>query len=82
MLALRALLVPVVCALCLQRVLPNIRLSLEVKPSATGANSHHPVSVPALPTASRMMAENRAGNDSAGSDRKISRCGMPKCFGA
>ena len=75
MLAPRALAVSVVCALCLQHVLPKSRLSLEVKPSATGANSHHPGEC--TPTASRMMAENEAGNDSVGSDREISRCGMP-----
>ena len=42
MLAPRALAVSVVCALCLQRDIPNSRLSLKAKPSATGANSHHP----------------------------------------
>jgi len=42
MLAPRALPVPVVCALCLQHALPKSRLSLEVKPSVSGANSHHP----------------------------------------
>ena len=42
MLAPRALPVPVVCARRLQRALPKDNLPLGVKPSAPGADSHHP----------------------------------------
>ena len=41
MLALRALPVPVVCALCLQHALPKSCLSLEVKLYAIPADSYH-----------------------------------------
>jgi len=69
---------PCACSMLYRRAVSRLRSShLYQAPVLTT-----PVSVPALPAATRMMAENGAGSDSVGSDREISRRYMPKCFGA
>ena len=81
MLAVRALAVSVVPALCSQRLLPKHPLSRDtiLAPHDSSFTTDGFLSMP--PRSSRMMADSSVGSGGSVSNLKISRPSRPKCFG-